>query len=44
MTEKAQGVALLDYFSGLEYPWRAGKVLFPLDEPTPFSAEAGIRA
>ncbi len=32
MGEKAQSVALLDYFSGLEDPRQAGKVLFPLDE------------
>ena len=32
MAEKAQSVALLDYFSGLEDPRQAGKVLFPLDE------------
>ena len=32
MAEKAQGVGLLDYFSGLQDPRQAGKVLFPLDE------------
>ena len=32
MVERARSVALLDYFSGLEDPRQAGKVLFPLGE------------
>ena len=32
MTEEAQSVAFLEYFSELEDPRQAGKVLFPLDE------------
>ena len=32
MVERAQSVALLDYFSGLEDPRQAGTVLFPLGE------------
>ena len=45
MAEKAKGVALLDYFSGLKDPRQVGKDLFPLDQMrwTPFSADAGIR-
>ena len=32
MVERAQSVALLDCFSGLEDARQAGKVLFPLGE------------
>ena len=32
MAEKTQTVAFIDYFSGLQDPRQAGKVLFPLGE------------